>query len=111
MAKAGIDFIVTSTYRNDKDQDALYALGRTVKGKIVTNAKAGQSRHNIVGAGGIPAAEAFDIVIMSNGKPDWDVKNPNWKKAGKIGVAVGLDWAGNWKSFVEYPHFELPKEK
>lgn len=107
MIKAGIDFIVTCTYRNDRDQDALFAQGRTAAGRVVTNAKAGQSKHNYVGDNERPASLAFDIVIMTNGKPDWNIDNPAWKIAGKIGKSVGLEWAGDWKSFKEYPHFQI----
>jgi peptidoglycan L-alanyl-D-glutamate endopeptidase CwlK len=110
LRAAGVDYIVTCTYRNGADQDALYAQGRTVRGNKVTNAKAGESLHNNCDANGIPAARAFDIVIMKNGKPDWNVSNPHWKLAGKIGQRVGLEWAGNWVSFKEYPHFQLPKD-
>lgn len=107
MHKAGIDYIVTCTYRNGIDQDALYAQGRTAPGKMVTNARAGESRHNHVGADFKPAALAFDICIMNHGKCDWDIANPNWKNAGKIGKSVGLEWAGDWQSFKEYPHFQI----
>lgn len=109
MKNAGIDFIVTCTYRSDEEQTALYAQGRTVKGAIVTNAKAGESKHNAVTLDGLPASKAFDIVIIKNGKPDWDIKNPDWKKAGMIGKSIGLEWAGDWTSFKEYPHFQLPE--
>lgn len=110
MREAGIDYIVTATYRNNADQDALYAMGRTKKGAIVTNARGGESRHNCVDLNGAPASQAFDIVIMANGKCDWNIKNPNWRKAGAIGKSIGLEWAGDWVSFKEYPHFQLPKE-
>lgn len=110
MRSAGIDYIVTATYRNDDDQNALYAQGRTKKGAIVTNAQGGESKHNCVDRLGAPCAEAFDIAIMSFGKCDWNVKNPNWRKAGIIGKSVGLEWAGDWISFKEFPHFQLPKE-
>ena len=36
---AGIEVIITSTYRDHESQDALYAQGRTTPGKIVTKAK------------------------------------------------------------------------
>lgn len=111
MRAAGIDYIVTCTFRDGEEQDRLYAQGRTTQGKIVTNARAGQSKHNDVNAENKPASEAFDIVIMNGGKPDWDVRNPNWKIAGKIGKNVGLEWAGDWKKFTEYPHFQLPEGK
>lgn len=110
MRAAGIDYILTCTYRSDDEQDKLYAQGRTTPGGIVTNARAGESKHNTVDRDGKPASQAFDIVIMKNGKPDWNVKNPDWKKAGMIGKSCGLEWAGDWKSFKEFPHFQLPKE-
>ena len=39
----GIDLLVTSTYRDNESQQALYNQGRTTPGKKVTNAKPGQS--------------------------------------------------------------------
>jgi len=35
----GIDLLVTSTYRDNESQNALYEQGRTASGKVVTNAK------------------------------------------------------------------------
>lgn len=111
MDDAKIEFIVTATYRNDADQNAAYKQGRGAPGAIVTNAKSGESPHNVTFPSGKPCACAFDIVIMSNGKPDWNVNNPAWKKAGKIGKEIGLEWAGDWTTFKEYPHFQLPNWK
>jgi peptidoglycan L-alanyl-D-glutamate endopeptidase CwlK len=94
----GIDLLVTSTYRDNESQNALYAQGRTTPGKIVTNAKAGQSFHNF--------RCAVDVVPIVAGKPRWDVKDEVWQKIGKLGKAAGLEWAGDWKRFREYPHFQ-----
>ena len=96
--KQGIDLLVTSTYRDNESQDALYAQGRTKPGKIVTNAKAGQSWHNY--------RCAVDVVPIVAGKPRWDVKDEVWQKVGALGKAAGLEWAGDWKRFKEYPHFQ-----
>jgi peptidoglycan L-alanyl-D-glutamate endopeptidase CwlK len=95
---AGIDLLVTSTYRDNESQNALYAQGRTKPGKIVTNAKGGQSFHNY--------RCAVDVVPLLNGKPVWDAENDIWQKIGDFGIAAGLEWAGNWKRFKEYPHFQ-----
>lgn len=95
---AGVDLLVTSTYRDNASQDALYAQGRTKPGKIVTNAKAGQSWHNY--------RCAVDVVPIVAGKPRWDVKDEVWQQVGKLGKAAGLEWAGDWKKFKEYPHFQ-----
>ena len=95
--KAGIDLIITSTYRDYESQKALYAQGRTKPGKIVTNAKPGQSFHNW--------HIAFDVVPLVNGKPSWDDMQL-WQSIGAIGRACGLEWAGDWKRFKEYPHFQ-----
>lgn len=104
---AGLDILVTCTYRSDAEQAQLYEQGRTKPGPKVTNAKPGQSRHNDT-LNGKPASTAFDIVPLVAGKPVWNASHPAWKQAGAIGVGLGLDWAGNWKTFREYPHFQLP---
>lgn len=96
--EAGIDLLVTSTYRDNASQNALYAQGRTAPGKIVTNAKAGESIHNY--------RCAVDVVPIVAGKPRWDVKDEVWQKIGALGKAQGLEWAGDWKRFKEYPHFQ-----
>jgi peptidoglycan L-alanyl-D-glutamate endopeptidase CwlK len=40
------------------------------------------------------------------GKPRWDVKDAVWQEVGRLGKAAGLEWAGDWKRFREYPHFQ-----
>ena len=95
---AGIDLLVTSTYRDNESQNALYAQGRTKPGRIVTNAKGGQSFHNY--------RCAVDVVPLLNGKPVWDAENDIWQKVGDFGIAAGLEWAGNWTKFREMPHFQ-----
>lgn len=97
MDEAGIDFIVTCTRRSQAEQDALYEQGRSKPGRIVTWTH--KSKH-IEG-------KAFDIVLMENGKPDWNVSHPNWTKAGEIGRTVGLVWGGAWAKTKDYPHFEI----
>jgi peptidoglycan L-alanyl-D-glutamate endopeptidase CwlK len=98
----GIDLLVTSTLRDSEAQAALYAQGRTKPGKIVTNAKPGQSWHNW--------GCAMDIVPLRNGKPVWgtttDVDKALWDKVGQLGEQAGLEWAGRWRTFREYAHFQ-----
>jgi len=103
----GIQVILTTTYRSPAEQDALYAQGRTAPGRKVTNAKAGQSKHN-TRIGGKPAARAFDIAIKGpGGGLNWDAHHRHWKRVGEIGKALGLIWGGDWKTR-DAPHFELP---
>jgi peptidoglycan L-alanyl-D-glutamate endopeptidase CwlK len=97
-AAHNIDVIITSTYRDIESQDALYAQGRTVPGKIVTNAKGGYSFHNY--------RCAIDVVPIVNGKADWDGSHPVWEQIGSLGKEAGLDWAGEWKTFKELAHFQ-----
>jgi peptidoglycan LD-endopeptidase CwlK len=79
--KAGIEVLITSTYRDKQYQDWLFAQGRTRSGKIVTYARGGQSMHNF--------RLAFDFVVMHDGKADWgDLKT--FQRARKIGETVGL---------------------
>lgn len=102
----GIDLLITCTYRSNEEQADLYAVGRTAKGKIVTNALPGESKHNNM-EGGAPASLAFDVVPLVAGKPMWDASNPVWQVVGSLGESVGLKWAGRWKRMREYPHFEI----
>ena len=107
---AGIDLLVTCTWRSGAEQDALYAQGRTTPGSIVTRAKAGQSKHNHTLAGR-PASLALDVVPLRLGKPVWAASDAIWQDVGRIGKACGLEWAGEWKRMREFPHFQHPNAK
>lgn len=100
--QAGIDILITSTFRDLESQAALYAQGRTAPGKLVTNAKPGQSYHNW--------RVAFDVVPLRAGKPVWNITGADgklWEQIGNLGEAVGLEWAGRWTRFREYAHFQF----
>lgn len=94
---AGIRIKVISALRTYEEQDKLYAQGRTAPGAVVTNAKAGQSNHNF----GI----AFDVGVFEGNKYLGD--SPKYKAVGALGIELGLEWGGNWKSIVDQPHFQL----
>jgi peptidoglycan L-alanyl-D-glutamate endopeptidase CwlK len=95
--EVGIDVIITSTYRDNESQDALYAQGRTKPGSKVTNARGGESFHNY--------HIAFDFCPIVNGKCQWgDIKT--FTKCGQIGESLGLEWAGRWSSFRELAHLQ-----
>ncbi|MCW3479718.1 M15 family metallopeptidase [Neisseriaceae bacterium JH1-16] len=108
-ADAGVEPLITCTWRSSKEQDELYAQGRTKPGPRVTNARAGQSAHNFT-IQNRPAARAFDVVPMVGGKPQWDANHPHWQIMGRIGTELGLNWYGRPQApFREFPHFELAK--
>ncbi|WP_271000071.1 N-acetylmuramoyl-L-alanine amidase family protein [Listeria seeligeri] len=101
MAKQGIYLCVAQGYRSKTEQNALYAQGRTKPGSIVTNAKGGQSNHNF--------GVAVDLCLYSNDgkKVIWESTTSRWKKVVAAMKAEGFKWGGDWKSFKDYPHFEL----
>ncbi len=88
---------VTSGLRTIKEQNKLYAQGRTRPGKIVTNARGGKSYHNF--------GLAVDIVEIKNGKALW--KNSDWDKISDLGKSLGLEWGGDWVSIKDKPHFQI----
>ncbi len=99
-AQSGIAVLITQGLRTWQEQDDLFAQGRSKPGKIVTNARGGQSWHNF--------GLAFDIVVLDSvGKADWDTAHPGWKQAAGIGKSLGLEWGGDWKSFQDLPHFQI----
>lgn len=99
------------TLRTFAEQDALFAQGRSKPGKVVTNAKGGQSYHNY--------GLAIDIVLIldkdKNGTfetASWDVKSDfdgdkkaDWMEVVQIFKRYGFEWGGDWK-FLDLPHFQ-----
>lgn len=96
-AAAGITIKVISGLRTYAEQDALYAKGRTKPGPKVTNARGGYSNHNF----GI----AFDIGVFDGSR--YVPESPRYKAVGALGLELGLEWGGNWKTIQDQPHFQL----
>ena len=114
---SSIDYLIYCTYRSGEEQDYLYRVGRDLPGKIVTYARAGQSKHNVVwGDKGNPSSEAWDGVPLGHGKPLWslyamDTTNrrmihPIWEKVLEIGRGIDLISGYDWKKFKEACHWE-----
>jgi peptidoglycan L-alanyl-D-glutamate endopeptidase CwlK len=100
VTKAGADGItikVISGLRTYDEQNDLYAQGRTKPGKIVTNARGGFSNHNF----GI----AFDVGVFEGSQ--YLDESPKYKAVGVLGMDLGLEWGGNWKTIQDEPHFQL----
>ena len=93
----GIHVKVISGHRTYKEQNELYAQGRSKPGLIVTKAKGGQSNHNF--------ATAFDVGIFSADGKKYIEESNAYDEVGKIGEALGLEWGGSWK-FYDAPHFQ-----
>jgi hypothetical protein len=99
---------VTSGYRSLVEQAKLYGQGRAsykyngveygdIKAQRVTNAQPGYSMHNY--------GLAFDIAVFNvDRKPIWS--GSSYDIVGRLGQALGLEWGGAWKSFVDKPHFQ-----
>jgi len=105
-AAEGIELLIYCTKRSNDEQDALYAIGRSKPGRIVTNARAGQSAHN-PGIDGYAAA--YDCCPMIAGKPMWDANHPSWAVIGRCGEEAGLVWSGRWTGKLrEVAHFQDP---
>jgi peptidoglycan L-alanyl-D-glutamate endopeptidase CwlK len=63
----------------------------------VTNARGGFSNHNF----GI----AFDIGLFE--RNEYLGESPMYKAVGTLGVELGLEWGGNWKTIVDQPHYQF----
>lgn len=100
-SKQGLIIKIGETYRTVAEQDALYAQGRTTPGNIVTNAPGSTySSYHQWGT-------AFDF-FRNDGQGAYNESGNFFNKVGAIGVGLGLEWGGNWKSPVDKPHFQLP---
>jgi peptidoglycan L-alanyl-D-glutamate endopeptidase CwlK len=94
---AGYNVIITSTYRNEEEQNALYAQGRTAPGNVVTNARFGDSLHNY--------KVALDFAPVVNGNIPWNDKKL-FMKIADIGVSCGFEAGAYWTSFLDLPHLQ-----
>jgi len=104
LATLNIDIRVTQGLRTVAEQEELYAQGRTTPGKIVTNCRGGQSYHNFgMAVDCVPSTQGVGGVYT----PDWNPSHPVWKQMIGVGVDLGLDSGALWRTFKDYPHFQL----
>ena len=98
-----LTYKIISGTRTYAEQDVLFA-----KRPRVTKAKGGQSNHNF----GI----AWDVGIFENGKYYEGNTAKEDKAYVKLGALIkanvaGLEWGGDWESFVDKPHYQLATGK
>lgn len=108
-AKKGITIGIGECVRTVKEQDNLYAQGRTKPGNKVTNAKG--SNYSSMHQWGVAFDFYLKMDIDGDGKTSDDAFNNATKmfnKVGEIGKSLGLEWGGNWTSIKDLPHFQLP---
>jgi len=109
----GVRLRFSYTLRTNKEQDALYAQGRTVKGTKVTDAKGGQSIHNY--------GLALDIVLLYDNDGDGKFEEASWNTLRDGDKDDVSDWlevtryfeSQGWKNgFIkngkkwDFPHFQ-----
>ena len=115
IERTNIDFGIACGHRSVKEQQALYAQGRTKSGDIVTHVDGinKKSKHNAY------PSNAVDIYAWT-GKASWDQKELCYLAGLIMACAkelnVSLRWGGNWdqdgqiitdQNFIDLPHFEL----
>ena len=101
-----IDFTVVCGHRNDAEQDALYAQGRTAPGRIITYKSGGESIHNT------DPSRALDFApypidwsnIVRFGEVAGIMKYIAWQNG------LDLQWGGDWPNFKDYPHIQIAAE-
>jgi len=94
----GIDIELFETIRTQERQDLLLAQG---------NSKVKHSKHQ--------DGKAVDIVVTLNKQWTWNTKDKRVLKAyqiiGRCANDEGLQWGGDWKTFIDMPHVELKDKK
>ena len=95
---AGLNVLITQTFRTKDEQEALYAQGRTKPGPVVTKARYPYSAHNW--------GVAFDFCRNAKGR-EYDDSDGFFRRVAAIAKPYGLSWGGDWTTFVDKPHLEL----
>jgi hypothetical protein len=91
----GIRLRVTQGLRTFAEQNDLFEQGRSKPGKIVTNARGGESYHNF--------GLAIDVCEIRNGEAIWEC---DWVRIAPVAKGLGWEWGGDWTSFKDRPHFQ-----
>jgi len=103
-----IDFGILKSLRTVKDQEDLYAQGRTTPGKKVTWTL--KSLH-IAQKDGF--SHAIDVVVYIDGVVSWNEayykELSHYIKEAAKELKVAIEWGGDWTSNKDYPHYELSK--
>jgi peptidoglycan L-alanyl-D-glutamate endopeptidase CwlK len=101
LGQQGITIRVIQGVRTWEEQARLYDQGRNPPSgePIVTDAPPGFSYHNF--------GLAVDVVPMMPLGPDWNVSHPVWGQIVQMGRSVGLEAGATWRTFKDYPHFQL----
>lgn len=105
LASQGFLIEAKQGLRSFSEQNGLYAIGRSKKGRRVTNAPAGFSPHNY------GAAVDFGLtcpVLEKNIMTCFPDKSKVWELIGRAAKEVGLEWGGSWKTILDRPHVEVP---
>lgn len=96
-------FVITCGVRTLEEQKVLLKTGAT---------RTLNSRH-IPGKDGY--SKAVDFAVTVDGKVRWDW--PLYTRLAKLVKEaarlekVSIEWGGDWKTFKDGPHFQLPKDK
>jgi peptidoglycan L-alanyl-D-glutamate endopeptidase CwlK len=97
LLTANIDPRIISGTRTYAEQNVLYRKGCFGNPPpLVTKAKGRQSNPNF----GI----AFDAGIFREGA--YLEASPLYDKAAEVGLTNELEWGGNWRSFIDRPHYQ-----
>lgn len=98
-----IDFMVTCGVRTLAEQKVLVAQGAS---------KTMNSRH-IPGKDGYSKAVDLAAMIGSDVRWDWPLysKLADAMKAAAAELKVPIEWGGDWKTFKDGPHFQLPSKQ
>lgn len=94
---------ISNGRRSMTQQRDIYAQGRTKPGKVVSNAKPGQSAHNF--------GLAADIWPLKGNDFDWGASAKTFKAMADIAVEMGLTSGYYFKSIFDAPHVENPRWK
>ena len=105
-----IDFVVTEGARTEDRQRQLYNSGAS---KTMNSRHLPKIPHDNPQVG--PVSHAIDVAAWVDGEIRWD-----WPLYDAIAVAfkiaakeldIPLEWGGDWHTFKDGPHFQLPWEE
>ena len=101
------DFIVTEGVRTPERQRELYAQGRTKPGKIVTKTLTSNHFKHADGYGRAVDLTPYPVDYEGPVKFPKHEAIARAMKAAAAELGVKIQWGGDWKGFIDRPHYEL----
>lgn len=101
IVDAPVDFVITEGVRTLQRQKELYKQGKSKCDGVIK-----KSNHQVKPDGYGYAVDLYPLPIDYKNKMPYKILAGHIKKIAK-NLGINIVWGGDWKTFIDMPHYEL----